>query len=344
MAGAPSNHQPFGRTLSKVLLCYMRLPQSLLDSPFFIFSSSQDFLLALKGEVSSDDQEELSRLIDLGLPPVASVSSLATLFGLNPGIVVSMLMRPAKHYRRFEIPKGRGVRVIHAPRIGLKLIQKWLSIGLLRKYEPLDHVFGFVPGRSHILAAARHTNAQWIFSVDIENFFPSTPAALIAESMHNLGFGQRGAELIKKLVCLNGGLAQGSPASPVLSNIAFDHADNSLVNIASKYKVRLTRYADDIVFSGIGAYPDGLREEVESLFDTLPWTLAAEKCEFLTLPKRLKVHGLLVHGERVRLTKGYRNKLRAYSHLLRDQRIEESDMSKVLGHIRYGDYVHNFQE
>lgn len=319
----------------------MRLPQSLLDSPLFIFGSSQEFFSAVKGEVPPDDLQELQRLIDEGLPPVVSASLLAVLFGLNPGIVQSIIRNPNKYYRQFSIPKGNGVRVINSPRVALKIIQKWLSIWLQNKYAPPSHVYGFIPGRSHVLAAAKHTGAKWIFSVDIKDFFPSTSDRMISDCMVELGYSQEGAEIIKKICCLNGGLAQGSPASPILSNIAFKNLDIALERIAIKYDTKLTRYADDITFSSVDAYPDGLKEEVIGIFETVPWTLSKDKIEFSSLPNRLKVHGLLVHGENVRLTKGYRNKLRAYRHLLRNKKIIKSDINKIIGHLKYGDYIEN---
>jgi len=159
--------------------------------------------------------------------------------------------------------------------------------------------------------------------------------------MTRLGYRQDGAEIIKRICCLNGGLAQGSPASPVLSNIVFSDLDHRLEEIAIKHNTRLTRYADDITFSGIGPYPDGLKEEVISTFATTPWDIASDKMELSELPNRLKVHGLLVHGEKVRLTKGYRNKLRAYRHLFNNDKIRGADINRIVGHLKYEDHIQN---
>jgi RNA-directed DNA polymerase len=64
-----------------------------------------------------------------------------------------------------------------------------------------------------------------------------------------------------------------------------------------------------------------------------------DKVSLGVLPSRFKVHGLLVHGAAVRLTKGYRNKLRAYAHLMARDSIEESDFAKLRGHLEYAKYV-----
>ena len=152
----------------------MKLPQPLLDSRFFQFGSFEEFSRAMAESWEPSETSEAKRLVDLGIPPVTSPVALATMFGLNAGIVWSMQNRPLRYYRSFRIPKGNGEREIDAPRVLLKIIQKWLSVQLARAYAPPVHVYGFVPNRSHIDAATVHCGARWVFSLDIANFFPST--------------------------------------------------------------------------------------------------------------------------------------------------------------------------
>ena len=317
----------------------MRLPQPLLDAQCFTFGTVGELLRALGNDVSPDELREVERLASLGLPPVASQHVLAAIFGINPGLIWSFRHRTARHYRSFTIPKGRSQRRIDAPRVALKVIQSWLGTQLLRAYKPPSHVFGFVPTRSHVAAAVQHCEARWVLSLDIRDFFQSTPQHLVARSLVALGFGQKGAELIASISCLRGNLAQGSPASPVLSNIAMRALDELLAKEAETAGARLTRYADDIVLSGITAYPQGLLDRVTALVARTPWQLAADKTHLAEVPQRLKVHGLLVHGPRARLTKGYRNKLRAYEHLLEADRVRIDDVARVKGHLSYASFV-----
>lgn len=142
--------------------CYMRLPHPLLESQFFVFTSSKELVAAMGDALSEEEAGELRRLTDLGLPPVSSALALSTMLGINPGLLWSMLRKPRRHYRRFTIPKGRSERVIYAPRVALKIVQKWLSVHFEKAFEPLPHVYGFVRGKSHIQAAKIHTNAQWV--------------------------------------------------------------------------------------------------------------------------------------------------------------------------------------
>ena len=319
----------------------MKLPHPLLNSKFFIFAGASELLRALAGEVSDKELGLIGVLAEKGLPPITSRSVLATMLGVSPGLVWSFVERPRRYYREFSIPKGlQGERKIQAPRIALKIVQKWLSIHFERAYIPPSHVYGFVQGRSHIMAAMQHTEAQWVFSVDIRDFFQTTPCWFVAKKLMELGYEPEGAGLVASLCCYSAFLAQGAPSSPVLSNICFQALDESLFALSEKYGVRLTRYADDIVFSGTSSFPVELKEEVLSLFADGPWALSDHKIELSIAPiQRLKVHGLLVHGEKARLTKGYRNRLRGFKHVLATGQVREEDVSRLIGHLNYADMV-----
>lgn len=318
----------------------MKLPHSLLTSPFFVFSSEYEFSRALSGEVSDEEIDLISALSKRALPPITSRSALAAMLGVSPGLVWSFVTRPARHYREFSIPKGNGERRIQAPKVALKIVQKWLSVQFEKIYTPPPHVFGFVQNRSHVMAASRHAGAAWVFSVDIENFFQTTPHELILDCLKKLGYEAEGAALIASLCCYGGFLAQGAPSSPIFSNLCFQDMDANLSLLAGKYGVRVTRYADDIVFSGEAVFPTELMDEVKGLFSEGPWKLAPHKIELAIAPKqRLKVHGLLVHGKDARLTKGYRNRLRGFMHVLAMGQVRQEDVNRLKGHLNYASMV-----
>ncbi|MEL6369488.1 MAG: reverse transcriptase family protein [Pseudomonadota bacterium] len=319
----------------------MRLPPNLLDSPYFVFLSEDEVIAALRGSLDENGEEEaeINRLASIRLPPITSIESLSVMIGINPGFVWSMIKRPGKHYSSFEIPKGRTVRQIVAPKVGLKIIQTWIARHLQNVVDFPPHVFGFVPGRSHIDAAAKHCPARWVHSFDIENFFPTTPSDKVVTALKSLGYSEISTELITPLLCYQGFLAQGAPSSPVISNLVFSQLDRELEQIAYDYKIILTRYADDIVFSGKDKPPKDLEKRVRKLFDGTCWSLANDKIEFFEQPQRLKVHGLLVDGAKPRLTKGYRNKIRAYKHILNTKRISDEDKNRLVGHLQYSSHV-----
>jgi hypothetical protein len=154
-----------------------------------------------------------------------------------------------------------------------------------------------------------------------------------------LGYDDAAAALLKSLTCYHGFLAQGAPSSPALSNLCFAETDNALVELAQRHACRLTRYADDIVLSGLGDMPAELRNELRRIFDGTPWRLAPEKESVQPLKGRIKVHGLVVNGSRVRTTKGYRNKLRAYEHILTTRGDGAKKRHVLIGHVQYAQHV-----
>ncbi|TFW33601.1 reverse transcriptase family protein [Massilia horti] len=317
----------------------MRLPLHLQSSRYFTFGTLQEFIKA-SGTSTDAEIAEYERLEALGLPPISSRHSLALMLGVNPALIWSFEARPHRFYRTFHIAKGRSTRRIDAPRVGLKIVQKWLSAQLQAAYSPPEHVYGFVPNRSHVQAASIHCGAEWILSADIADFFPSTPFALVEANLKRLGFNEYAARTIASLSCLDGALAQGAPTSPVLSNICFDEMDKALLALATKHQARLSRYADDIVFSGSGEVSETLISEIRDLFVQSPWELSERKFVLSRRPNRLKVHGLLVEDKRPKLTKGYRNKLRAFRHLLANGRVRSAkDVEIMAGHLAYSDFV-----
>lgn len=308
--------------------------------PFFIsYSNQKAFKSALPDLILHKHWQEIEELIQKGFPPAVSHRVIAALFSYSPKFVGAMAYNPKRYYRSFTIPKGKKQREIFAPRVALKVIQKWIGHYLSIAITLDDHVYGFVYGKSAPLAAQVHCNAEWVYSIDIKNFFPSTKKNQVINSLESIGYSNNAAGVIASLCCYNNALAQGSPASPVLSNITFKKADKDLISISEKYGIRLTRYADDITFSGKGEPPLDLAKDIKKLITDFGWQVADDKEHMSQLPHRLKVHGLLVHNEKPRLTKGYRNKIRAYRHMLESKRIKEEDMNRIKGHINYANSV-----
>lgn len=318
----------------------MRLPHHLVGSRYFQFSTLDELMSSFSSRVDENERELMKSLDARGLLPVTSPMVLAQILGVNPGIIWHFINKPHNHYRKFEIKKGKGIRVIYAPRVALKIVQVWLSYHFSRLNIIPSHVFGFVPGKSHLDAAMMHRNAQWSFSVDIENFFSTTPKLRVQISLMEIGYAEEQAKLLSELFCVNGFLAQGAPSSPPISNICFMEIDHKLSAVADRYNSTLTRYADDIIFSGIGEFDPLLRVEVENIFQGIDWKLAPAKTLVQPLKGRIKIHGLLVSNGRVRLTKGYRNKIRAYRHILKKGVIDNGNT--IIGHVNYASQVERY--
>lgn len=305
------------------------------------FGSLDDYLAALSPELRAEYEGEIRSLYAANLPPVVSSRCLAVLFGFSTKFINAMRANNKRYYREFVIKQGKKKRKIQSPKVALKVIQKWFGHHLTQTLPVEDYVFGFVPNRSAINAAAKHCGAKWVYSVDIENFFISTDVVTVSAALQELGYSEKGSELIVSLCSFGANLAQGAPSSPVLSNLVMKGTDERLYQLSNAFGATFTRYADDMVFSGTGAFPDDLKDRVKEVLDPTCWTLSKTKCRLSEVDKgqRLKVHGLLVHGEKPRLTKGYRNRIRAYKHLLATGKVHPNDEARVRGHIKYAESV-----
>jgi len=305
------------------------------------FTELNGYLSALSDESRERYQEKISTLFDAGLPPLVSISCLATLFGFSSFFVQAMVKNNNKQYRSFIIKQGKKKRKIDAPKVGIKVIQKWFGFHLSKCIEVKDCVYGFIPNRSAVDAAARHCNALWVYSVDIKDFFPNTNETTVNNALVNLGYSDKASDLLVSICCYQGSLPQGAPSSPVLSNLVMSDVDSKLVQIAIDNNLTYTRYADDIVFSGTNGFPPDLKLNISNVFDLTCWDLNSDKEYFsdATKGQRLKVHGLLVMKDKPILTKGYRNKIRAYKHMIKNEKVDEADVPRIRGHINYSDSV-----
>ena len=319
------------------------------------YSTLDEYINALphpsKAEINKDkiDKDKVEELYKKSLPIIVSYPYLATLFGFSQRFIISMCHNNKNYYRTFTIKIRKKRRLIYAPRVSLKVIQKWfghhLANFLANDGDSLnDHIFGFVPGKSHLLAAQQHCESSWVYSVDIKDFFDSTEQSVVLEALLRIGYTKDVCnKIILPLCCYKDHLTQGSPSSPALSNLAMKElVDKKLINLANKYKITFTRYADDIVFSGTNEFPNLLKNEIRNIFEYTCWKLAESKTYFARSSENqgLKVHGLLVHNKEVRLSKRYRNKIRAYKHLWDSDKIK-TNQKRLAGHINYSKSIDN---
>lgn len=197
------------------------------------------------------------------LQKAQSLTDLAKLFGFTPKGVSYVLykMDPAKKYRSFDIPKkSGGVRTINAPEPQLALLQSRLAELLYacvreRKQENARFWFashGFHQGRTIVSNAEVHRRRRFVFNLDLADYFGSinfgrVRGFFIHDAMFSLE--PKVATIIAQIACHNNALPQGSPCSPVISNLIGNILDSRLLALARDARCTYTRYADDLTFS-----------------------------------------------------------------------------------------------
>lgn len=159
-----------------------------------------------------------------------------------------------------EIPKPfGGIRMLGIPTVKDRLVQQAIYQELNRYYEPLfsDYSYGFRSGRNAwqaVRQASHHVanGKEWIVDIDLENFFDKVNHDRLMQRLSK-GIGdKRLLRLINSCLksgVMEGGLVeqrtkgtpQGSPLSPLLSNIVLDELDREL----ERRGLSFCRYADD---------------------------------------------------------------------------------------------------
>jgi len=162
--------------------------------------------------------------------------------------------------RKVEIPKPQGgTRMLGIPTVTDRLLQQEVGQWLSPKYEEefSNYSYGFREGRNAhqaVLGAQQNFNEgyEWVIELDLENFFDGVNHDKLMGMLAKKIEDKRTLKLIRSY--LNRGIMedgavsprtegtpQGSPLSPLLSNIVLNELDKELQVRGHRF----VRYADD---------------------------------------------------------------------------------------------------
>lgn len=186
--------------------------------------------------------------------------------------------RKLQHYRyEWRTRPGRLPRLLEIPAPRLRAIQRTVLRDLLYPLELHDAAHGFVPGRSAVTGAARHTGKDVVLNVDLQTFFAKVTAGQVFGTLRQAGYPEAVAHrltgilthvvpprvlsrmppggdpaqrfALRKALTLPH-LPQGAPTSPTVANLSLRRLDSRLAGLAATFDGGYTRYADDLAFSG----------------------------------------------------------------------------------------------
>lgn len=233
-------------------------------------------------------------------------------------------------------------REITVPTLKLKNIQRWIMSNILATVKISECAHGFVKERSILtnVKAHIHTQDSWLLRIDIQNFFPSICIENVIEIFDELGYSEDVSSILSMLCTKDGKLCQGFPTSPMLANIFMLNFDNELSNflkeLDSLYELTYTRYADDIIVSGLKK--EGYTKIVRQLKTEISNLLAGINLEInkrktsVQKKDRKKVTGLYIEHNQIVLPQNFLKKL--------ESDIYYCKKYGVLGHLMY----HNILE
>lgn len=239
-----------------------------------------------------------------------------------------------KHlYRHFTIPKRSGKpRPIDAPIDSfmevLRELKDIFEKNLFASYHTA--AFAYVRGRCSKTAVMRHqaNKSKWRLSLDFHNFFGSTTMDFL---LKQLGYIYPFSEILQvpqwrdylikplSLCFLNGGLPQGTPTSPMLTNIMMIPIDHAISRYAREHKPHLvyTRYADDIALSSDRRFDEkSVTNDIKDILSKAeaPFSLNDEKTRYGSSAGRNWMLGLMLNKDN-EITVGHKKK-KMFSHML----------------------------
>jgi Retron-type reverse transcriptase len=159
-----------------------------------------------------------------------------------------------------EIPKRNGtMRLLGIPTVIDRTLQQAVTRVIMPQFEYMfsDYSYGFRPERNTLQAVSKsmeyiNSGRQYIVDIDIKGFFDEVDHCLLMELIYRKVKCIATLTLIRrwlrapiwqngKLVKRRKGVPQGSPISPLLSNIMLHELDMEM----EKRQLRFVRYADD---------------------------------------------------------------------------------------------------
>lgn len=219
---------------------------------------------------------------------------LAALLGFKPSALTSIIYQTPlpQRYTTFDIPKkAGGTRTIKAPNEKLKKLQTHLAHllnGCLAEMEaeleakPVSYAFR--KDGSIAANAKNHKCRRHVLNLDLADFFPSFNFGRVRGFFlkdKSFELKDEVATTIAQIACDGTALPQGSPCSPIISELVGRVLDVRLLRLAKKHGVRYSRYADDITFStNAKEFPSALA--VRDGADPKIWTLGQELVDKIT--------------------------------------------------------------
>ncbi len=191
--------------------------------------------------------------------------------------LMSGMYRP-QGIKGVEIPKpGGGKRQLGIPTVVDRFVQQSVAQVMMRQYEPTfsEHSYGFRPNRNCHQALQEATKVvsegrNYVIDLDLEKFFDEVSQDRLMSRLSKRIGDKRALKLIRLFLqsgIMQGGVIcqrikgtpQGSPLSPLLSNIVLDELDQEMESRGLKF----VRYADDVkIFAGSEKAAQRIKENI----------------------------------------------------------------------------------
>lgn len=233
------------------------------------------------------------------IPIFSSISDFSNLIGLSESLLFCLSTKTENYYQTFKIPKRNGsLRTIQAPSYTLRIVQRWILQNILYMVKPSPQTMAFRPGsdfgcKSNALI---HQNTNYGVAIDLSDFFTSIKSHRVFNVFSNMGYSSLASAILTNLTTLNGHLPQGAICSPALSNLVCLRLDSRINGLCEKRRIRYSRYADDLYFSGDDQ--DRLKKTLPIVYKIITeeeFSINKNKTHFHTPSNRKIITGIIIH-------------------------------------------------
>lgn len=283
-------------------------------------------------------------LFSNNVPVIYNTSNLSSLVGYNKPFLKKAAKFTEHFYRDFEILKKNGKkRKISEPLPSLKEIQIWILQNILYQIKISPYAKAYKPNVKLMENLRFHKKQKKVFTLDLEDFFGSIKQSSVEDIFLRLGYSKYLSNLLAKLCCLENSLPQGTPTSPYLSNIFLKDFDEIIANYCKDNKIRYTRYADDLTFSGDFDHVE-LFSFVEKNIKSLGLRINQSKSKVRGDNARQLVTGVVVNEKpqvpfykrnELRQTLHYIKKFGLENHMKHTNNLKSNYLEHILGQVNF---------
>ncbi|EPR43525.1 RNA-directed DNA polymerase (Reverse transcriptase) [Desulfovibrio sp. X2] len=265
-----------------------------------------------------------------------SLIHLALSIGVSSKLLFAISNNSRRYYRSFEIRKASGgMRTIHAPRIFLKTIQRWIVDYFLFQLPCHPGCHSFQRGKSIISNAAIHVGKKYVGNIDIADYFKSIKSEHLVHKLSKF-FGIGLSRAISLICTHDDFLPQGAPSSPILSNFYLFDFDKEISLLCEQNELSYSRYADDITISG---------KEKNSIYNAINYskyllkkhnlTLNYQKTRVSSRGGQQNVTGVVVN-QKINPPRSLRRNIRALFHNAQKNPMQYTDKIEMMrGYLSY---------
>lgn len=295
-----------------------------------------------------------------GVPPVFDTMSLAHSLGIRNRTLMGLIVRRAKLYKKFVIPKkSGGKRVIHSPDPKLKYVQARVLERFFTKIKYPEHIAAYVPERTTRYSAEKHAGKPLLIVIDLKDFFPSTRRAWIRRALQaefNLPFEVVSAIAdiatipVDTLTGTRYVVPQGAPTSGAICNwVAHHRIDKPVLEECAKWNMAYTRYADDLAFSSeVQLTRDDTNKFIRAICKIIKksgYEVNRKKLRVTRPGRQQRLLGMTINAKPNIIRLHYRKlrarihncKIKGFDAVAREMRMESGEQlkSQIMGKISY---------